>query len=211
MITQVEKLNPNLISKVISLLEENQVVVWPSDHTYGLISHGLRKEAVEKIYSLKGRDINKPLGYLTNKNKAFEVGRFDETSKKLTDLWPCPISLIVSKKEIVPSYITTSYPSLLLVCPDFFSCELAEQSSFPIACTSANLSGEPAVVNLEQAYQLFNGKVPLIVDNGQSKYGENGTIVDCSVSPPKILRFGPFPIEKLQHLIPNIVLASNLQ
>jgi L-threonylcarbamoyladenylate synthase len=202
-------LKDHSIDVVKDVLATGGVVVFPTSNTYGLLANGLDQTSVLQIFELKGRGRSKPLGYLSSPERAQLTGVFNDLSSRILNLWPGPLSLIVPKSQSVPHYVTT-FDSILLVCPDEMSRKLVNSVDFPIVCTSANLSGHPAIVDYNAALATFDKKVPLIVDGGRSKHGANGTIVDFVRDVPTVLRVGPFPMEKLQEVMPNLVLADKL-
>lgn len=153
---------------------------------------------------MKGRDASKPLAYVSNRDKATRVGDFSRCGTGLLSLWPAPLAIIATKTVAVPSYVTT-LDALLLVCPDAASRQLVEIADFPIACTSANLSGKPSIVTIESAMETFGQQVDLIVDGGESLYGVNGTIIDCSSFPPTVIRAGALSLEELQEVEPTLM------
>jgi L-threonylcarbamoyladenylate synthase len=61
----------------------------------------------------------------------------------------------------------------------------------PLAVTSANISGEPDLCSAEEVAAGLQGRVSLILDGGSSPGGQPSTVVDLTVSPPRILRTGP--------------------
>ncbi len=197
------------VDTICGTLADGGVVVFPSANTYGLLANGDSEEAVREIYRLKGRDAGKPLGFLTSPARAGEVCDLDERMRQLVQLWPGPLSIIGTKRPIVPSYITT-LPSILLVCPDKFSIELVEAAPFRIACTSANLSGAPAITTFADAFETFRESDVLIIDGGPSRHGANGTIINIQGQVPTVLRLGPYPVEELQTLLPDLVIAETL-
>lgn len=202
--------NEDTLKKVVDTILKGGIIVFPTDNTYGLLANGNNKQAVEAIYQLKKRERRKPLGYLCNKKKADELCYISNEAKKVLAMWPEAISIILPKKECVPNYITSGFSSVLLVCPDTVSENLVEMCPEPIVCTSANLSSEPAIVDFETAKSIFDGKVALIVDGQESLRKANGTIIDFSQPQPTVLRSGPFPIEKLKSIIPNLVVAEKM-
>jgi L-threonylcarbamoyladenylate synthase len=68
---------------------------------------------------------------------------------------------------------------------------------FPLAAPSANLSERVSPTNAEHVCQQLGGKIPLIVDGGQSQVGIESTVLDLTVSPPRILRPGMIHAESL--------------
>lgn len=208
--TEKLQLSDGAIARAAQVLGQGGVVVFPSENTYGLLADSRDSQAVEMIYALKGRDGAKPLGFYIDARKAADYGYVSEGAQKLMHLWPCAISIIVPKKEVVSDLVTRGYKSIMMVCPDSFCITLNQQVDFPIACTSANLSGQPAVTAFSEAVEVFEGRVPLIIDGENSRHGANGTIIDFSQSPPLILRIGPFPVEKIREFVPDAAVAEKL-
>jgi L-threonylcarbamoyladenylate synthase len=208
--TEKMSLSDKAIQIAVELMGQGEVVLMPSENTYGFFTNALMKSSVEQIYNLKQRDFGKPLGYYTNKREAERWGKFDQYSRKVLELWPCAISIIVPKYDIVPDHITAGYSSLLLVCPDVTCEKMVDLAHYPIACTSANISGHGPLTSFQDAVELFEGKVPLIVDGGESARKANGTIIDFSRETPTILRVGPFPVEEVRKFIPHVVVADKV-
>ena len=197
------------IGPMLSALGEGGVVIFSSANTYGFLANAEDPEATDQIYELKDRDRTKPLGYLSSPRRAPEVGIITPEVARALNLWPCPLSIVVRKTRRVPAYITR-LPSILLVCPDPTSIELVDRAPFLIACTSANLAGQPPVNDFEEAHAIFDGKVPLIVDGGRSRYGASGTMIDFSRPVPTILRLGPYSVDDLKKTVRDVVVADEL-
>ncbi|MDQ7094869.1 L-threonylcarbamoyladenylate synthase [Desulfosporosinus sp. PR] len=208
--TKILKQCEEAINEIIRVLRRGEVVVLASDNTYGLFANAQNREAVDKIYQLKGRDASKPLGLYINREKISNYAVVAKGLDKIIDLWPCPITIILPRKETVPDYVTKGYNSILMVCPDNYCIKLNRLCDFPITCTSANLSGQKAIVDFAEAYETFHGKVALIVDGGMNKHGQNGTIVDFSKEVPTILRIGPYSADEIRNLIPEVIIAEKL-
>ncbi len=208
--TKIMKASTEAIEYAIQLLKQGAAVIFPSDNIYGMVANAEDPEAVKEIYALKGRDEGKPLGFMTNRNHATRWGSFSIDASRALEFWPCGLTIIVPKYASVPDYITKGFNSILLSCPDETCAELAAQAEFPLACTSANLSGELAVSSCDQAMAVFDGKVPLIIDGGESSRKSAGTIIDFSRTPPTVLRIGAFPLENLRRAVPSLIVASRL-
>jgi L-threonylcarbamoyladenylate synthase len=74
----------------------------------------------------------------------------------------------------------------------------------PLAATSANLSGQPSPTTAREVITQLAGRVPLIIDGGECPGGVPSTVVDLSVSPPRLLRAGAIPTEDLRDLLPDL-------
>jgi L-threonylcarbamoyladenylate synthase len=82
------------------------------------------------------------------------------------------------------------------------------ECGFPLAAPSANLSNQISPTNAEHVRVQLDGKIPLIVDGGQSQVGIESTVLDLTVSPPKILRPGMIHAESLAAVIGEIQKAE---
>jgi len=67
----------------------------------------------------------------------------------------------------------------------------------PMAVTSANLSGASNATTAQQVFDQLNGRIPLILDGGQTPGGQPSTVVDCTGDRPVILRQGPITLTQL--------------
>jgi tRNA A37 threonylcarbamoyladenosine synthetase subunit TsaC/SUA5/YrdC len=74
------------------------------------------------------------------------------------------------------------------------------ERSGPLASTSANRHGEPPATSAAAVRSQFGHQVPVIVEGG-SPAGEASTIIDCSVTPPRVLRQGPIDRRSLSEFV----------
>jgi L-threonylcarbamoyladenylate synthase len=86
------------------------------------------------------------------------------------------------------------------------------ECGFPLAAPSANLSNRVSPTNVEHVRAQLGGKISLIVDGGRSQVGIESTVLDLTVSPPRILRPGMIHAESLAAVVENIQHStSNIQ
>jgi L-threonylcarbamoyladenylate synthase len=71
------------------------------------------------------------------------------------------------------------------------------ECGFPLAAPSANLSNQISPTNAGHVRAQLGGKIPLIVDGGQSQVGIESTVLDLTVVPPRVLRPGMIHAESL--------------
>ena len=178
------------INKAIDMIYAGEIVLWPSCGVYGFTCDANNKEAVEKIYSLKARDRGKALPVLVNQRSASKYGKLSEINRILiNNYWPGYLGLIVEKNPRTPDYVTANKNSVALVCPNALSMEIAEHAGIPLAVTSANISGNKEILEMDEAIKLFDGRVKAII-KAPKMTGTLNTLIDFTFSPPKILRDG---------------------
>ena len=74
---------------------------------------------------------------------------------------------------------------------------------FPLAVTSANLSGRGSLVSGREARKIFEGKVDILIDGGACDIGRESTIVDVTHYPFTVVREGAVSKEKILKKLTN--------
>ena len=116
--------------------------------------------------------------------------------------WPGPLTMVLLAKDCVPKCTTAGLPTVAVRCPDSaITRRIIELSGVPLAAPSANLSGKPSTTSAEHVYHDHAGKIPLIVDGGNSRVGVESTIVDLTEQPPRLLRPGGITPEQLMEVL----------
>lgn len=175
-------------------LEKGNLVIFPTETVYGLGANALSSEAVDKIFEAKNRANNNPL--IVHLKDKSEISKYaiieNEIEQKLIDSFmPGPFTLILKKKEIIPSNVTCGLDTVGIRIPiDKVAHTLLEKLSFPIAAPSANKSTRPSGTRVEDIYDEFNGSVDYIIDGGESRIGLESTVVKVKDNIPLILRPG---------------------
>jgi tRNA threonylcarbamoyl adenosine modification protein (Sua5/YciO/YrdC/YwlC family) len=67
----------------------------------------------------------------------------------------------------------------------------------PLAVSSANLSGEPAATDADEAERMLGESVEVVLDDGPSPGSAASTIVDCTGTRPRVLREGAISVAEL--------------
>ena len=137
------------------------VVVIPTDTVYGLAAHPKFPAAVDRLYTIKGREAKKPIALLASDAEVTPVRH------PLTSHWPGGLT-IVSEGEgyRVPDHEWTR--ALLRKCGGL------------LRVTSANMSGERPATDAEQALADVGLSADLVVDDGVSPGGVASTVVRLS-------------------------------
>jgi len=185
------------------VLTNNGVIAIPTDTVYGIACLAFNSLAIERIFSIKGRDSNKALPILINNIKQLELFAqpINKNAKKLIEsFWPGALTIIVLRKHTLPENLSP-YPTVGVRMPKHpWLINLIEKVG-PLAVTSANLSGHPEACNAQEVDEELNGKIDLIFDGGQSTLILPSTVVDCSGPEIKILREGPIKSEMITTIL----------
>ena len=196
---------PELFQKAVrraaELLRAGEAVALPTETVYGLAANALDAAAVAKIFQIKGRPSHNPvIVHVASLEMAKRcVGHFPGLAEGLAKaFWPGPLTLVLPRSPIIPEIITAGggtvgvrWPSHPLIQAVIRECE------FPLAAPSANLSNQVSPTNAEHVRKQLDGKIAAIVDGGQSAVGIESSVLDLTVSPPRILRPGMIHRESL--------------
>jgi L-threonylcarbamoyladenylate synthase len=206
--THTPELFAAAVKRAAELLRAGDVVALPTETVYGLAANALDEKAVEKIIQVKGRPANNPIiVHVASLEMAKRcVKQFPAAVEKLAKaFWPGPLTLVLPRAEIIPGIVTAHGGTVGIRWPGHpFIQAVIRECHFPLAAPSANLSSRVSPTNAEHVFKQLGGKIPLIVDGGQSQVGIESTVLDLTVSPPRVLRPGMIHVESLAAVAGNI-------
>lgn len=188
------------IELAADLLRRGHLVAFPTDTVYGVGAHYARPEAVERLYEVKRRPLEKGIPILlAEPAMASKVAQqIPDAAKALIQrFWPGPLTLILPKRGDLPAVISPNRGVAVRVPADAVARRLIEEAGGVVATTSANLSGEQPAGSALLAMDALRGLVAAVVDGGMVRLGQASTVLDCTVDPPRILRIGPIPEQAL--------------
>lgn len=130
----------------IQQLENGGVIAYPTETLWGLGADISNDSAVDKIYSLKGRQSTKALSVLVSDiNMAKQLATVDSTLERLMQIfWPGSVTFVVEATENVSDLIHGGTGCVGLRCSSHeWVKEFFLKYHKPITTTSVNKSGEP--------------------------------------------------------------------
>ena len=194
----VEKEN---INEVIDLLNHDEVVAFPTETVFGLGVKFSHLEALEKIYEIKHRSHSKAISLMIYDPKDIEKYAYvNENAQKLIDhFMPGMITLVLKKKSILSDDFTAGYDTIGIRIPDDPFVLKLLKVVVPMLVTSANISGQETLLNDQEVYKQFKGKIKMIV-KGKCKNTRASTVikVDEDVT---ILRQGCIQEEEIREVL----------
>lgn len=189
------------VRRAAELLRAGEAVALPTETVYGLAANALDERAVAKIFQIKGRPAHNPIIVHVGGNEMASACAAvwpDSASNFSKSFWPGPLTLVLPRAKNIPDAVTAGGATVGIRWPGHpFMQAVIRECGFPLAAPSANLSNQISPTNAEHVRVQLDGKIPLIVDGGQSQVGIESTVLDLTVSPPKILRPGMIHAESL--------------
>ncbi|MFD1735164.1 L-threonylcarbamoyladenylate synthase [Bacillus salitolerans] len=194
------------VQQAAILLQQNEVVAFPTETVYGLGGNATSNIAVERIYEAKGRPSDNPLiVHIADKSQLhLLVEDIPAYAEKLMDaFWPGPLTLVLPVIQgTVSTKVTAGLSTIAVRIPEHpVALAIIKETSLPIAAPSANLSGKPSPTKADHVWKDLNGKIAGIVDGGETGVGLESTVVDCSEGIPVILRPGGITKEQLEEVV----------
>jgi L-threonylcarbamoyladenylate synthase len=204
-LTEVIKADdPQSPEKAAYVLKSGGIIVYPTETLYGLGAIVSRKEAVTRVFEIKGRPYGKPIPVLGRDKQMLEgLAEFNETAASLAEkFWPGPLTLVLTERGNLPELVTAGTgKAAVRVSANTFVAGLFNLIDEPLTSTSANLSSGDNLLDPDNIYQTFNGKVELIIDSGNIPPSKGSTVVDVTTIPPAIIREGDIDISDLKEFL----------
>ena len=195
------------LNKAADVLLSGGTVIFPTDTVLGLGAHALKKDAIEKIYEIKGRDRNKPINILIS-----DIDKLDyitepltETEEKLANYWwPGPLTLVLRLKESkknLYNFVKNDGTIGVRIPNNEKTRELIRKAGGIVATTSVNYSGEPPAVKIDDISEEIKQKVDYLVDFKDFSIKKPSTVIRVEGDKIDILRPGALEVEDLNRAL----------
>ncbi|MFZ5565215.1 MAG: L-threonylcarbamoyladenylate synthase, partial [Thermodesulfobacteriota bacterium] len=185
---------PDLIAEACDVLSAGGVVGFPAAVMYGLAADAANPAAVAKVRRLKNRPETNPILLLVpDRGRVTDLAAAlpDAAARIMDRFWPGNVTLIFAASAKVPRHLVSGAGTIGLRMPLHpVTRALVERFGRPVTGTSANRSGEPPCLEANQLNERLAAFPDLILDAGPLPGGAGSTVVDVTVSPPKVLREG---------------------
>ncbi len=193
---------PESITEIKKILVGGGVAVCPTDTIYGLIGDAGNREAVKKIFRIKRRPSSKPLAiFISDAETAEGLAEISAGQKEfLKKVWPGKVTAVcAARPNNLPQGVISSENKIGLRMPDYkILNRLLSSVGFPLAQTSANISGLPASGGIDEIMRQLEKsscQPDLVLDAGRLPESLPSTVIDLTTF--KILREGAVAREQI--------------
>jgi L-threonylcarbamoyladenylate synthase len=182
-------------------LIKGDLVAFPTETVYGLGADATNKDAIARIYKVKGRPLGHPIIVHIS-----SISNLDKWARNIPEyavnlaraFWPGPMTLILPRTDLAKDFITGSQDNVGIRIPSHTVAlallkEFEDQGGLGIAAPSANRFGavsptSATAVEIELAD--FLSENDQILNGGPCLVGVESTIINCTQDKPSILRPG---------------------
>ncbi|XP_059478312.1 threonylcarbamoyl-AMP synthase [Neocloeon triangulifer] len=160
-------LSESAVETAVQLLREGQVIALPTDTLYGVAADARNAEAVRRLYNVKGRAERKPLAICVGRvSQVKDWAQVPFSDDLLNALLPGPLTLLLRPSSERHLNLPGNPPLVGVRVPGLaFPCLVAERLGGPLALTSANLSGAPSALAVNEFQQLWS-QLSAVFDGG---------------------------------------------
>jgi L-threonylcarbamoyladenylate synthase len=197
------------VSEAAAILRAGGIVAFPTETVYGLGARFDDPQAVAKIFAAKGRPSDNPL--IVHCSDMHQIDALCETlstdaQSLLRAFSPGPVTVVLRRSEQISDQVSGGLTTVAVRIPSHaMARQLIREVGVPLVAPSANRSGRPSPTTWEAVWEDLHDRIDGVLLGEPTTVGLESTVVDCSQSPPYLLRTGAVTAEQLRAHLPNLV------
>ncbi len=188
----IENPTEKAVAEASSVLLSGGIVLYPSDTVYGLLCAPENRRTVERLSEIKGYTRSRPFILLVDGIETVKSlsGCIEPLVLEIMDeYWPGPLTIVLPGGPGCPEWVKGDDGSIALRQPaDSLSGMILKNTGLPLISTSANRSGDPSPLGLDQIPAVILDGVDLILDAGALDASEASTVIRPNGNGIEVLR-----------------------
>lgn len=169
------------IAKAALLIREGKLVGFPTETVYGIAALLNNQEVIEELYRIKNRAVTKAFTAHIYSLKQAELfsDNLPRAFYALSEaFFPGPLTIVVKKSSIVPDFVVGGAKTIGIRMPNHkVALELLRLVEEPIVGTSANFSSMPAATSGEEVFNIFEGILAAVINDGSCEIKIASTVI----------------------------------
>jgi tRNA threonylcarbamoyl adenosine modification protein (Sua5/YciO/YrdC/YwlC family) len=181
-------------------LENSELVIYPTDTVYGIGCSINKKQAIEKIYRLKGKSKFDPMSIIcASIQQASTYAKISNFSYKiLRRCFPGPFTIILEATREIPKLMLSRRKEIGIRIPDNkVTSEIVNGFGSAILNTSVNLYREQSIYDPDLIFEEFDGKVQVMLDSGILPDAVESTVIRIVGNTVEVIREGKGNLQNL--------------
>ena len=204
------------IQKAADSIQNNGVVIFPTETVYGIGASVYSEIGIKSIYRLKNRPSNNPLiMHVANIQMAKSFWLLNDSEEviidKLSIFWPGPLTIMAKRNKNIPTYSKSDFVAIR--SPDNkIAQDLIYKSGCPIVAPSANISGKTSSTTNEHVKYYFNNEEDVIIIESDEtcNYGVESTIIKVENNMVTIVRPGSILKTDIEEVLKDVEVATKI-
>ena len=203
--TEIKPITLDSLSEAKTIILNGGVVAIPTETVYGLGGNAFDDDAVKRIFEVKGRPADNPL--IAHVHSGYDLSKIIDYdppyAKALREAFlPGPLTLVYPSTDKVSPYVSCGLNTLAVRIPAHAGAQaFLKDVDLPIVAPSANVSKHVSPTSARHVFEDFEGKIPLILDGGDSVGGIESTVCDVTGEVPVVLRPGLITREQIAAVV----------
>ena len=199
------KIDEKELKEVIEVLDNDGLVIFPTETVYGIASKATSLKAVDKLYEAKKRPRDKAINIMVGDSK--DISKYAKINseieaKIIEEFMPGGITLILDKVADFGKGFTLSNNTIGVRIPNnTIALKILKNISFPLTVPSANISNKPSGTEVKDIIDDFKNTVDIIIDGGKSVDSIPSTIVRVEDNKINILRQGKISEDEIKERV----------
>lgn len=181
------------------ILRGGGTVAFPTETVYGLGANAIDATAVAKIFTAKERPGWDPvIVHVCNREMLDQVAEVPKSAERLIEsFWPGPLTLLLSRKAVVPDTVTAGRPLVGVRMPRHeLALRLIQEAGVPVAAPSANRFGRTSPTTATHVLADLGGRIDAVLDGGPTEVGVESTVIGQAEGSAKWLIYRPGGVSK---------------
>ena len=193
--------NESEIDECVNTLRAGSVIGIPTETVYGLAAIATNKSAINLVFAIKERPTSHPLIL-----HIADVSMLDdwatnissETRALCKQFWPGPLTLILHKSDKILTEVTGGRNTVAIRCPNHsVTTKLLKKLNDAVVAPSANKFGKVSPTTAQHVVNDLGSDISIVLDGGECSIGLESTIIDCTTTPPQLLRTGAITADQI--------------
>ncbi len=189
------------IDECVEMLRAGSVIGIPTETVYGLAAIATNSSAINLVFTTKERPTSHPLIL-----HIADVSMLDDWATNISSearalckkFWPGPLTLILHKSDKVLTEVTGGRDTVAIRCPNHsVTTKLLKKLNDAVVAPSANKFGKVSPTTAKHVVNDLGSDISIVLDGGDCSIGLESTIIDCTTTPPQLLRTGAITAEQI--------------
>ena len=194
-----------ILTRAAEIMAGGGIVAYPTETFYGLGADATNEKAIQKIFTIKGRNFKNPISLIIAQADDIYplVQDVPQAAQKLmAAFWPGALTIVFLAANNVSPMLTAGSGKIGLRVSSHLGAQgIVQKLKRPLTATSANLTGAPECVSAADVALQLGDKIDAIIDLGNTSGTKGSTIIEVTCTPPVILREGAISRKTIEKYI----------